>query len=101
MPIVPTKTYRDFKEESNKLREQKQKGDGPTTAPVITVEEEPVVATQITLTTCPSCNGRTSMDDITTCSKCGKIVCSNCSTQNGGLMEDTPKIYCNECWDKQ
>lgn len=44
--------------------------------------------------TCPSCGGRDYADMITVCSKCGTMVCGNCSTSDNGLT------YCNKCWEE-
>jgi hypothetical protein len=47
---------------------------------------------------CPSCGGRTTDDDIDACTNgCGKIVCSNCSTE----IADTKERLCKECYDKR
>ena len=45
--------------------------------------------------TCETCQGITYDDDIKICTKCGKIVCSNCGTAVDG------KILCKECWEKE
>lgn len=45
--------------------------------------------------TCETCKGITYDDDIKLCTKCGKVVCSNCGTAVDG------KILCKECWEKE
>ena len=44
---------------------------------------------------CPTCEGVTYDDDLKVCTKCGKVVCSNCGTAVEG------KLLCKECWEKE
>ena len=53
------------------------------------------------LITCPTCKAKTFESDLKTCSKCGKTVCSNCSTESSqvtiGDLESLG-VLCNECY---
>jgi hypothetical protein len=47
---------------------------------------------------CPSCGGRTTEDDIKPCDGgCGKLTCSNCSTED----PENKQRLCQECFDKR
>lgn len=53
------------------------------------------------LTTCPTCKAKTFESDLKTCSKCGKTVCSNCSTESSQVTTGDLKslgVLCNKCY---
>ncbi len=53
------------------------------------------------LITCPTCKAKTFESDLKICSKCGKTVCSNCSTESSQVTVGDLKslgVLCNECY---
>ena len=53
------------------------------------------------LTTCPTCKAKTFESDLKTCSKCGKTICSNCSTESNQVTTNNLEslgVLCDECY---
>jgi transcription elongation factor Elf1 len=88
---------RDFKELSNQARKDAEEL-AINTKPIITQEKFKAIPKEekSMLVNCPSCGGKTTMDDLTLCDEdgCGKEICSNCGTEDMA----NHKKYCEEHW---
>lgn len=45
---------------------------------------------------CPTCKGKTPVDELGECSKCSVTICGVCATADG----DSGKKYCPKCWSE-
>lgn len=104
VPMSTTpKIARDFSEVSRKASEKQKEKENLHNKVVVKTEDVNLPLVKIE---CPTCHGTTTEDDLSTCWKCGKVICSNCGTEatdpnakEGEHISSSNKL-CEECWSK-